>query len=125
MQQSAELVGRTALLASEKLAVVNMTRSARGTVEAPGKNDRQKAGLNKSILDSAPAAFLGMVQYKAAKAGIALVEAPTRTIKPSQTRPACGWQHKKTLAERVHRCACGCDAFWFRVLSLEFRARRG
>ncbi|MBI2569529.1 MAG: transposase [Candidatus Schekmanbacteria bacterium] len=107
-QQSAELVGRAALLATKKLAVANMTRSARGTVEAPGKNVRQKAGLNKSILDGAPAAFLGMVRYKAAEAGIALVEAPTRMIKPSQTCPACGRQQKKTLAERVHRCACGC-----------------
>jgi putative transposase len=33
------------------LPVRNMTRSAAGTVEHPGSNVRQKAGLNKSILD--------------------------------------------------------------------------
>ncbi|MBI2567063.1 MAG: transposase [Candidatus Schekmanbacteria bacterium] len=40
-RQSAELVGRAALLATEKLAIKNMTRRARGTVESPGKNGRR------------------------------------------------------------------------------------
>lgn len=66
-QTSAALVAHAGLLATEKLKTKNMTRSARGTVEAPGKNVRQKAGLNRSILDGAPAAFLAMVRYKAKK----------------------------------------------------------
>jgi putative transposase len=36
----------------EKLAIGNMVRSARGTLEHPGTNVRAKAGLNRSILDS-------------------------------------------------------------------------
>lgn len=35
----------------ERLKVRSMTRSARGTVHRPGRNVRQKAGLNRSILD--------------------------------------------------------------------------
>lgn len=35
-----------------------MTASARGTLVAPGRNVAQSAGLNRSILDAAPAAFL-------------------------------------------------------------------
>jgi putative transposase len=34
----------------EDLKVVNMTASARGTIEEPGRNVRAKAGLNRSIL---------------------------------------------------------------------------
>jgi putative transposase len=34
----------------EKLNIVNMTASARGTTEKPGRNIAQKAGLNRAIL---------------------------------------------------------------------------
>ena len=36
----------------ENLSVRNMTRSAKGTVTAPGRNVRQKASLNRGILNS-------------------------------------------------------------------------
>jgi putative transposase len=105
---SARLVGRFALVATEQLAIQNMTRSAKGTTEAPGKHVRQKAGLNREILDTAPAQFLSFVAYKAEEAGTLLLTAPTRSLKPSQSCPACGVVRKKTLGERVHRCAdCG------------------
>ena len=35
----------------EDLQVRNMSRSAAGSTEKPGKNVRAKSGLNKSILD--------------------------------------------------------------------------
>jgi putative transposase len=38
------------LVRFEKLSITTMTRSARGTVERPGRNVRQKAGLNRAIL---------------------------------------------------------------------------
>lgn len=101
-QVSARLVAEASILATEELAVEEMTKSSRGS----GK--RRKAGLNRGILDGAPAAFIGMARYKAEEAGIVLVEVPTRLVKPSQTCPACGRQRKKSLAERVHSCECGC-----------------
>ena len=39
------------LIALEDLGVKNMIRSAKGTVENPGKNVAQKSGLNRSILE--------------------------------------------------------------------------
>ncbi|TCP58381.1 putative transposase [Rhodovulum bhavnagarense] len=62
---SARIAGRHWLVATEALAVQAMTGSACGTAKAPGRNVAAKAGLNRSILDAAPAAFLNMLRYKA------------------------------------------------------------
>ena len=45
------LARRFALIRVEDLRVRTMTRSAKGTVDAPGPNVRPKAGLNRAILD--------------------------------------------------------------------------
>jgi putative transposase len=96
------------MIVTEELTVRNMTASARGTVEEPGRNLAQKAGLNRSILDTAPAMFLNMLRHKAEEAGTELILVNTGKHKPSQTCPACGAVRKKALSERVHTCAsCG------------------
>ncbi|HVA27948.1 MAG TPA: transposase [Candidatus Baltobacteraceae bacterium] len=106
-QASATLVAASSLIATESLSIKNMTRSAKGTIEEPGRNVAQKAGLNREILATAPRAFLDMLRYKAAEAGIAYVEVPSRKVKPSQTCSRCGAQREKALSERMHVCACG------------------
>jgi putative transposase len=89
-QTSAKLVKRFGLFATEKLQISNMTRTAKGTVEKPGKNVAQKSGLNREILDTGPARFIAMLRTKAEETGALFMEAPTRTLKPSQRCPACG-----------------------------------
>ncbi len=75
---------------------------------AKGKRKKQKAGLNKSILDVGFGMLRSAIQYKVTEAGGIFVEVPTKTVKPSQTCPNCGHQHKKTLDERIHQCGeCG------------------
>ena len=107
-KESAKLIKRFALVATEKLQIRNLTGTAKGTVDRPGKNVKQKAGLNREILDTAPARFLNLMRYKAAEARSLFMEAPTRKVRPSQTCPACGRIQKKTLKERIHSCAdCG------------------
>jgi len=99
---------QNALVAMEDLTVKNMTRSAKGTVKEPGKNVAQKAGLNREILDTAPALLMRLLRYKVLETGGMWVVAPTKKLKPSQTCPECGHQVKKVLSERVHRCtSCG------------------
>ena len=39
------------LIAIEDLHIKNMSRSAKGTVDQPGRNVRQKAGLNRPIAE--------------------------------------------------------------------------
>ena len=68
----------------EDLNTEGMTRSAKGTKAKPGKNVRQKAGLNREILKTTWSALRQMLGYKAG----AVVEInPAYT---SQTCRACG-----------------------------------
>ncbi len=53
---STDLARRFDLVRVEDLRIKNMTRSARGSIDRPGRNVRQKAGLNRSILLSLPGA---------------------------------------------------------------------
>lgn len=104
---SAHILSRSCVVAFEKLTPSNMTRSARGTADAPGRNVRQKAGLNREVLDTAPGALMTMIKYKAEEAGVWILEAPTGQLKPSQRCPSCNTVKKKTLDQRVHSCPCG------------------
>jgi len=64
--------------------------SANGTVEKPGTKVRQKAGLNREILDTVPGGWHSLLANKAEEAGCRL----SPEI-PSEIR-------KKTLNERTH-----------------------
>jgi putative transposase len=105
---TARLAAAHPLIATEELAVKNMTASARGTADEPGRNVAQKAGLNRAILDTAPATFLNRLRYKAEEAGSEFLEAQTRRLKPSQRCPDCDAVRAKTLGLRIHHCPCGC-----------------
>jgi len=107
-QQTAALAGQYALVATEELTLKNMTRSAAGTVEEPGKQVAQKAGLNREILDTAPGLFTSLFRYKVLETGGEWVDAPTRKLKPSQRCPRCWHVAKKQLSQRMHCCEqCG------------------
>jgi putative transposase len=77
-----------AIVVMEDLAVRNMTRSAAGTKDAPGKNVKAKSGLNRSILDQGWYAFRWMLEYKLEWNGGRLVVVPPQHT--SQTCPVCG-----------------------------------
>jgi putative transposase len=62
---STDLARRFDLIRVEDLDVRAMTRSARGTVDRPGRNVRQKAGLNRGILASGWGMLLGRLEDKA------------------------------------------------------------
>jgi putative transposase len=77
-----------ALVVAEDLQVSNMSRSAAGTVEQPGRNVRQKAGLNRSILDQGWSEFRRQLEYKLVWAGGQLLAVPA--MNTSRTCPRCG-----------------------------------
>jgi len=95
-----------AMVVVEDLQVNNMSRSASGTIDAPGTNVRQKAGLNRAILDQGWAEFHRQLEYKMRWAGGVYLAVPPQYT--SQTCPACGnvsGENRKTQASfRCVRC---------------------
>ena len=63
--------------------------------------------LAKHVNDASWAQLAAMISYKAENAGCEVVLVDPRGT--SQTCPECGTIAKKTLAEREHRCDCGCS----------------
>lgn len=77
----------------EGLKVRNMSRSAKGTIENPGRNIKQKSGLNRSILDQGWSEFSTMLEYKLKhKAGQLITIDPKYT---SQICNKCGHKDKE------------------------------
>jgi len=94
-----------AVIVIEDLQVKNMSRSAKGTVEEPGRNVAAKAGLNKAILDQGWGMFRRMLEYKQAwRGGGVLAVNPRYT---SQMCPECGHVAK---ANRVQQALFSCVA---------------
>jgi putative transposase len=62
---STQLARRYDLIRIEDLKIGNMTRSARGTTEAPGRNVAAKAGLNRSVLQQGWGLFARRLEDKA------------------------------------------------------------
>ncbi|MBD2505107.1 transposase [Anabaena azotica FACHB-119] len=94
-----EIISSNSFIATEKLEVKNMSSKAK-----KGKRKKQKAGLNKSILDVGFGMLRSTIKYKVEQIGGVFVEVPTKKVNPSQTCPKCGHQHKKTLDVRIHSC---------------------
>ncbi|MFC5003893.1 RNA-guided endonuclease InsQ/TnpB family protein [Dactylosporangium cerinum] len=102
------LVRHHDVIAHEGLRIGNMTRSASGTVEAPGTGVAQKSGLNRSILDAGWGVFLNVLASKAESAGRVIVAVnPANT---SRTCPSCGHCAK---ANRVTQAGFVCVACGF------------
>jgi putative transposase len=62
---SAKITKKYTHIGAENLKLKNMTASAKGTIDQPGKNVAQKSGLNRAILDVAPGQLRRMIAYKA------------------------------------------------------------
>jgi len=77
-----------AMVCIEDLQVRNMSKSAAGTSEAPGRNVKAKSGLNKAILDQGWFEFRRQLQYKLDWNGGMLIAVPPQNT--SRTCPACG-----------------------------------
>jgi putative transposase len=85
---STAIVKNHGVVVLETLEVQNMTGSAQGTKEQPGKNVKAKAGLNRAILDQGWSAFEQMLAYKLGKRGGLLLRVPAAYT--SQRCSACG-----------------------------------
>lgn len=95
-------------VAIEDLNVAGMTRSAKGTVDNPGKNVRAKSGLNRSIADVSPGEIRRQLSYKTSWYG-SVLRVIDRWAPTSKTCSRCGSVKPKLgLHERTFTCEqCG------------------
>lgn len=77
-----------AMVVIENLQVRNMSKSAAGSIKDPGRNVRQKSGLNRSILDQGWFEFRRQLEYKQAWSGGDVLAVNPRNT--SRTCPCCG-----------------------------------
>ncbi len=104
---STDISKKQAKVYVEGLKIKNMSASAKGTVEEPGRRVKAKSGLNKSILDQGWFEFRRQLDYKLFWRGGMLVEVNPRHT--SQQCSCCGHTAKENRISRdVFRCqVCG------------------
>jgi transposase len=103
-QTGTDLARRFEVIAVEDLKIANMTRSARGTIEAPGRRVAQKAGLNRGILAAGWGRLVQRLEHKAPGRVIRVNAAYT-----SQRCSACGIVDREARESQARfRCrSCG------------------
>ena len=85
---TSEISKNHAMIVIEDLKVSNMSKSAKGTAEQPGRNVRAKSGLNRSILDQGWYEMRRQLEYKQLwRGGQVLAIPPAYT---SQRCACCG-----------------------------------
>ena len=103
-----ELVRGYDVIAIENLKIKNMTRSARGTTEKPGKNVKQKSGLNRSILDQSWGVFRQRLTDKAINASVPVEVISINPAYTSQRCSMCGHIDKENRESQAVFCCLLC-----------------
>lgn len=85
LQKQSSIISKNhAMIVLEDLKVSNMSKSAKGSIENPGKNVKAKSGLNRSILDQGWFEFRRMLEYKQLWSGGLLI-----AVNPKNTSRKC------------------------------------
>jgi putative transposase len=93
------------VIVHEDLQIANMTRSASGTLKAPGYNVAAKSGLNRSILDAGWRVFLTILTHKAESAGRELI-----AVNPANTSRTCARCGHRAKENRPTQAKFACTA---------------
>lgn len=101
-----ELVRNYDIIGIEDTALRNMTRSASGTPENPGRNVAARTGLNRAVLEQALGLIRNQLQYKAEWAGKSLVKVPAEYTTQNCSR--CLSRNPRPGPDRTYRCKRCC-----------------
>lgn len=106
-----QLVIDNDLIAVENLKVLNMMRSAKGSLDAPGRSVSAKRGLNRAIAQQGWGTFLRRLEEKAVASGVVLVRVPARNT--SLRCHGCGHTEKMNRkSQAIFECqTCGMTDF--------------
>lgn len=106
--QSANLLKKYDRIYLETLKIKNLTKSAKGDIDNPGKNVKSKSSLNKSILDIGAYMFKNMLTYKAKFRGKEVVQVSSY-FPSSKLCSSCNTKNENLkLEDRTWTCGfCG------------------
>ena len=101
-----ELVRHHDFIAVEDLRIDDMTRSARGTAERPGRNVSAKSGLNRNIIEQSWGIIAEQLQYKTQWYGREFVKVDSKYT--SQMCSRCGVVASENRQDKLYNCGiCG------------------
>lgn len=95
-----------AVIYVEDLKLANMTKSAKGTIEKPGKMVKQKAGLNRVILDKSLGNLSNLLTYKQKWSGGQIGKVPP--LNTSLTCHECDYCSKKNRRNQAEFACESC-----------------
>jgi putative transposase len=102
-QVAHRLAVANAVVVLEDLKITQMTKSAKGTIESPGRNVAAKSGLNRAILSKGWHQFALALASAARYTGTTVVKVPAAYT--SQRCSACGHVDPKSReSQAVFRC---------------------
>lgn len=104
---SCDLTKNHSLIALEELKIKNMSKSAKGTLEKPGKNVAAKSGLNKSILRNGWHELRRQLEYKANWYGSHLIFVDPKFT--SQICSTCGHKDKQSRISQSEFVCTNCN----------------
>ena len=100
---SHQMVRNHQIICIEDTGTTNMTRSAKGTIEKPGRNVKQKAGLNRSILAQGWYGLRTKIEYKADWYERQFIAVPAHHT--SQRCSKCGYvEAGNRVSQELFRC---------------------
>lgn len=104
---STSLSKNHAVIVVEDLKILNISKSAKGTIESPGKNVKAKSGLNREILANGWGDFRNMLKYKQEYSGGRFILVNPRNT--SRICSSCGIIDKDSrISQEKYRCVnCG------------------
>ncbi len=99
-----------AVVCIEDLKIKNMSKSASGTIDKPGRNVKAKSGLNRSIIDQGWFEFRRQLEYKQVWLGGEVLVVPARNT--SRKCSVCGHieEGNRTSQDKFRCLACGYEA---------------
>lgn len=105
---STRLIRENQTIFLEDLNIKGMSTSAKGTIDDPGSNVKQKSGLNRSIMDASWSMFVGFLKYKGEWRGSNVLHIG-RFVPSSKECSCCHTVNETlTLEDREWICAnCG------------------
>lgn len=99
-KESTKLAKANSIVYMEDLKIKNMSKSAKGTTDAHGKNVAAKSGLNRSILDCGWGNFGTMLEYKT----------EVFKVNPKHTSQICSCCGHKDAQSRVSQSEFKCTS---------------